>query len=291
MVNLSPKELETIFSAQKLEISEYLIYEKLSQLVKDEATQKVLARLGSDSLKHYHFWQKITGKEAKVNTFRVWWYLSLARFFGITFCIRSLEDTERSIGKIYEGIAKFNKEFSWIIAEEKEHEEKVISLIDEDLLKYVSSIVLGSNDALVELTGTLAGLTLALQNNRLIGATGLITGLAASFSMASSEYLSTKSEKGAKTPLKAAFYTGITYVCTVLLLIFPYFLSRNYFLSLFLTLLNAFLIIMLFSFYIAVTQHISFKKRFLENFSLSFGIAFLSFVIGFLVRTFLKIEV
>ena len=67
-------------------------------------------------------------------------------------------------------------------------------MIREKQLDYVGSIVLGLNDALVELTGALAGLTLALQNTRLIAIAGLITAIAASFSMAASEYLSNKSD-------------------------------------------------------------------------------------------------
>ena len=51
-------------------------------------------------------------------------------------------------------------------------------MIDEEKLKYIGAVVLGMNDALVELTGTLAGLTLALQNEKLVGVAGLITGVA-----------------------------------------------------------------------------------------------------------------
>ncbi|MDI6704563.1 MAG: VIT1/CCC1 transporter family protein [bacterium] len=82
-------------------------------------------------------------------------------------------------------------------------------------------MVLGLNDALVELTGALAGFTFALQNTRVVAMAGLITGVAASLSMTTSEYLSTKSEGGAKSPFKASVYTGSAYVLTVMFLIFP----------------------------------------------------------------------
>ena len=91
---------------------------------------------------------------------------------------------------------------------------------------------LGVIGALIELTGALAGLTLALRNTQLIALTGSITGIAAALSMAASEYLSTKAEGGSQQPLKAAFYTGMTYVVTVVLLIAPYLLLPNYFVSL-----------------------------------------------------------
>ena len=70
--------------------------------------------------------------------------------------------------------------------------------------RYTGSIVLGLNDALVELTGALAGLTLALQDTKLIALTGSITGIAAALSMGASEYLSTKSEDVDRSPVKAS---------------------------------------------------------------------------------------
>jgi VIT1/CCC1 family predicted Fe2+/Mn2+ transporter len=143
----------------------------------------------------------------------------------------------------------------------------------------------------VELTGALAGLTFAFQDARLIGLAGLITGIAASFSMAASEFLSQKSEGNTANALKSSIYTGIAYIITVILLILPYLLLRNHFLSLGLTLLTAVLIIFIFNFYISVAKDYNFKKRFFEMFFLSLGVALLSFVIGYLLNHFLKIEV
>ena len=116
--------------------------------------------------------------------------------------------------------------------EEDVHEERLINMLDEERLRYAGSIVLGLNDALVELTGALAGLTLALQNVKLIALSGLITGIAASMSMAASEYLSTRSEETNKHPVRAAIYTGIAYIITVALLVLPYLLFENYILDL-----------------------------------------------------------
>jgi VIT1/CCC1 family predicted Fe2+/Mn2+ transporter len=151
-------------------------------------------------------------------------------------------------------------------------------------------MVLGLNDALVELTGALAGLTLALQNTRLVAMTGLITGIAASLSMASSEYLSTKSE-GGKNPFKASIYTGSAYVLTVLFLIFPYLLFTNFYFCLGFTILNAMAVIFVFTFYISVAKDVSFRNRFFEMTIISLGIAALTFGIGFLIRIFFNVDV
>jgi VIT1/CCC1 family predicted Fe2+/Mn2+ transporter len=146
------------------------------------------------------------------------------------------------------------------------------------------------NDALVELTGALAGLTFALRNPKIVGIAGFITGVSASLSMAASEYLSQKSE-GKENPLKASFYTGSAYVFAVLLLIFSYFVIPNPYIDLLIALLIAFLIIFVFTYFVAVVKEISFKKTFFEMLFISFGVAFFSFLIGLLVRKFLKIEV
>jgi uncharacterized membrane protein YdjX (TVP38/TMEM64 family) len=87
----------------------------------------------------------------------------------------------------------------------------------------VGSIVLGLNDALVELTGTLAGLTFALQRGSIVAISGIITGIAAAFSMAASDYLASKAE-GDPRAKKSAIYTGAAYLVTVVLLVLPYLL-------------------------------------------------------------------
>ena len=122
--------------------------------------------------------------------------------------------------------------------DEESHERQLISLIREDRLNYVGSMVLGLNDALVELTGTLAGLTFAFQNTQLIALSGMITGIAASLSMAVSEYLSTRTE-GGKDALTSSLYTGTAYIITVFLLILPYLFVSNYLVCLGITLVVA----------------------------------------------------
>ncbi len=178
-----------------------------------------------------------------------------------------------------------------IIKEEEQHEKELINLIDEEKLKYMGSVVLGLNDALVELTGALAGLTLALQKTRLIALVGLVTGIAASFSMAASEYLSKKHEESDESPLKSAIYTGFAYIFTVFFLIFPYLIISQVYLCLAFTLFNAILVIIFFTFYTSIAKNIPFFKRFLEMALISLGVAALSFGIGFFIRSFLNVDV
>jgi VIT1/CCC1 family predicted Fe2+/Mn2+ transporter len=155
----------------------------------------------------------------------------------------------------------------------------------------MGSVVLGLNDALVELTGALAGLTLALQNTALIAVAGLITGIAASMSMAASEYLSQKSEGQGGKAVKSALYTGVAYIFTVIVLILPYLLVANVFIALVITLALAAAIIAGFNFYISVAQDLSFGSRFWEMTLLSFSIAALSFGIGWVIRAVFGVEI
>lgn len=202
-----------------------------------------------------------------------------------------MERGEEGAQVTYGKLSKFVPLAENIAKEEDAHEKELIGLINEERLEYIGSMVLGLNDALVELTGALAGLTFAMQNVRLVAMAGLITGIAASLSMAASEYLSAKTESGHKNPLKASIYTGFAYVVTVLLLIFPYLIFKNPFFCLGFTILNAILVIFIFTFYVSVVRDISFRKRFVEMASISIGIAALSFCIGLLVRIFLHIDV
>jgi len=281
----------TLLEAQRSEITEHFIYEKLARTAKDQHNREVLAQIAADEMGHYRFWKQYTDEEVKPSRPKIWWYSTVAKMLGLTFGIKLMERGEELAQDVYRKISEVIPAAADIVDDENRHETELIALIDEERLKYVGSMVLGLNDALVELTGTLAGLTLALQNARLIGMTGLITGIAASLSMAASEYLSTKSEESGQDPTKAAIYTGVAYVLTVALLIFPYFLFKGYFASLGLTMANAILVILAFTYYVSVAKDIPFKRRFLEMAIISFRVAALSFGIGFLVKEFLHIEV
>jgi VIT1/CCC1 family predicted Fe2+/Mn2+ transporter len=166
---------------------------------------------------------------------------------------------------------------------------------------YLGSIVLGLNDALVELTGVLAGLTLALANSQIILISGFITGFAASLSMAGSEYLSTKAEcnhtrkekRGGvcRSPGRAAAYTGGAYFLTVLFLLFPYLVLSNVIHALMWTLVNAVIVIAAFTYYATIERGESYFHRFFEMLAISMGVAAISFGMGYLIRIWVGVGV
>ncbi|MDD2702640.1 MAG: VIT1/CCC1 transporter family protein [Candidatus Omnitrophica bacterium] len=277
---------------QKNEITEYHIYRILSRSTRDRNNSEVLARIAQDELRHYGVWRELTGKEVNPDRFKIWFYVVIAKLFGLTFGVKLLEKGEDQASVVYKELGPLVPDALLIAEDEDRHERELIALINEERLAYVGSIVLGLNDALVELTGCLAGLTFALQNTRVVAVAGVITGIAAALSMAASEYLSTRSESGdrSKNALKASVYTGIAYIFTVFYLVFPYLVFANIYVCLLATLLNAVTVIWIFTFYISVAKDMDFMKRFGEMISISMGVALLSFLIGLLVRKFLSID-
>ncbi len=277
---------------QRIEITEHEIYKRLAGKINSPENAKILLHIADDELKHYEGLRKYTGQDAPPYFFNMWMYYLLGVFFGFTFAIKLMEKSEEGVQKDYDQVIAFVPEVETYKREEREHEEQLVNMLDEERLQYASSIVLGLNDALVELTGALAGLTLALQNTKLIALSGLITGIAASMSMAASEYLATRStEDTKKKPARAAFYTGIAYICTVALLVLPYLLIENYYIDLAITMTTAVVIIAVFNYYIAVAKGESFRERFLEMAGLSLGVALFSFIIGYFIRMWLGIEI
>ncbi len=284
---LKIEDLIVVF--QKRELTEHYLYKKLSKFANEE-NKKILERIADDELKHYQKWKEYSNKDLKPNNFLIFLYSLIFRTFGLTFTIKIMERNEEKAQKRYSQLLETIPEARTILNEEVEHENELISMINEERLNYIGSMVLGLNDALVELTGTLAGLSFAIQRTQIVGIAGLITGISASLSMMSSEYLSKKSE-GDKNPLKASIYTGIAYVIAVLLLVFPFFIFRKYFIALLFTLINVVIIVLLFTFFISVAKELDFKKRFLEMISISFGVAGISFLIGLGLRNIIVIDI
>jgi len=274
---------------QKEEITESVIYESLAKREKDETIKSILLQISKDEKRHADFFQQITEKAIKPNRFKVFLYRLFGVIFGVTFTAKLLERGEASAQDSYEEVAAYVDGIKDIINEEERHEQELINAIDEERLKYVGSIVLGLNDALVELTGALAGLTFALSDASTVALAGLITGIAASFSMASSEYLSTKQDSSKKEALKSATYTGIAYIIAVILLILPYLTIPNVYIALASTITIVILIIFVFNYYISVAKDLNFKKRFFEMVTISLGVAFISFLISLAVKAFLGV--
>jgi VIT1/CCC1 family predicted Fe2+/Mn2+ transporter len=288
--HLTPETILTIIKFQKSELTEYHIYNLLASKIKNHHNARILKKVAEDEKKHYEFWKSYTHSDVKPDRWKIIKYYIISRLFGLTFGIKLMERGEEQAQVLYKSLETIIPEVKKIIKDEHAHEKELYILLEEEHLQYVGSVVLGLNDALVELTGTLAGLSFALANTRLIALAGLITGIAASLSMAASEYLSSKAEE-AKDALKSAVYTGIAYIITVVLLIIPYFVASHYLVALVITVAIALLIILFFNYYIAIAKDLNFKKRFIEMAIISLGVATISFAIGFFIKKYIGIDV
>ena len=265
------------------------VYRRLANREKKIENRNILQKISMQENNHYNLLKEKTGEDVDYSTFRVYFHVITSIFLGLTFSLKLMEKTEQNAAREYRDLG-----YDDIAEEEDEHEKELLSLLEEDALNYLSSIILGLSDALVELTGALAGLTFAFQELRVVALAGLVTGISASFSMAASEFLATKEENSSRSPIKAALFTGSAYIITVFLLVIPYLLLTDnseivlglepHIQALIITFIIGLLIIALFNFYVSVAQDKSFNRRFIEMVIILLIVTMISFLIGLILR-------
>lgn len=276
--------LPALLAMQRGEATEREIYSKLAKGAGGK-NGRVLESIARDEAEHYETLKRITGKDAKPDGLRVLWYTLVSRALGLSFGLKLMENGEKKAQSAYGELKTEYPELAGMLEDEGRHERELLGMLSEERLEYASSIVLGLNDALVELSGTLAGLTLALANPKLIALSGLVVGVAAALSMAASSYLSAR-EEGGKNAGKAAAYTGITYIVTVLLMVSPYFIFGNVYAALAVLLAITITVIGAYTFYITTAKSKKFLPRFAEMAAISLAVALVSFVFGLVLRNF-----
>lgn len=277
-----------LLQAQRAEITEHVIYTKLAAKA-EKKNKKILLEIARDEKKHYSILKKYKKQEVKPSSVTVFWYLLLAKIFGLIFALRLMERGEHVAQASYETATQ--KDVAAIFKDEHKHEQQLIGILNDERVTYAGAIVLGLNDALVELTGALAGMTFVITSSTTIAFVGFITGFAASLSMAASGFLSSREEEVEDIdPLKGAVYTGVAYIIVVLLLITPYLLIPRPLYALGVMLAISVIIIAGYTYYISVAKQQNFWRRFLEMAAISLGVAVLTFAIGWALRTIFGIE-
>ena len=282
-------ERRRLIRLQRMERTEMEVYRRLAKREKNDGNKIILEKISKQENNHYDLLKEKTGVDVNFSKIRVYFHVITSIFLGLTFSLKLMEKTEQNAAREYRDLG-----YDDIAEEEDEHEKELLSLLEEDALNYLSSIILGLSDALVELTGALAGLTFAFQELRIVALAGLVTGISASFSMAASEFLATKEEKSNRSPVKAALFTGSAYIITVFLLVIPYLLLSDnseiilglepHIQALIITFVIGLLIIALFNFYVSVAQDKSFNRRFIEMVIILLIVTLISFLIGLALR-------
>lgn len=288
--NVKQLPRKQILNLQRSEITGHAVYTLLSRATKDKKSKVILERISNDELMHYMRWKEYTGVDTEPYRFKVIFYNLLIKLLGHTFALKTMTRVERREQSEYSRISGTIETADKVFKEEHRHENDLISMIDDDRLQHTSEMVRGFNIAVVEMTGVLAGFSFALGNTDVIILAGIITGVAITLSVASTEYLAAKSEGGKRTPFRSAVYSGITNITTVIFLIFPFFVFSNVYISLVFVIINAIIVIAGFNYYISVAKDVSFRSRFLEMVLISLGVAGLAFVIGLIARSYLNIE-
>ena len=292
MENLSAATLSQLERAQRDEVTGSLIYRAMAKREKDTKNRAILERMSAEETEHAAVWQRYTKKTVRHSALKLFWYNLVSVIMGFTFVLKLIQKDEELSGAEYDRLSREVPEAARMALEEHAHEKELINMLDEERLQYVGAMVLGLNDALVELTGTIAGMTFAMMNTRLVALSGIITGVSATQSMAASNYLAERSD-GNPNALKSSLYTGVAYLITVAILVLPYLLFPvSLYVPALITMLAAvILIILFFNYYISVAKGQPFLRRFGEMALISLSVAAISFVIGILVKQFLGIDI
>ncbi|MEX2394036.1 MAG: VIT1/CCC1 transporter family protein [Actinomycetota bacterium] len=296
------KTLERVAKVQaREELFAYRLYTALAKRAKNDESRRVLSELAEQEHSHVDFWLGVCGQtEDHVHPSGVKHSLLVlaSRVLGPAFTIRWLERGEDEAIAAYRGLleadtlsADHRQAVEKMLREEEEHEQILERGIEDDRRLYLGAAVLGLNDALVELTGGLTGLVSSIGNPKLIGFAALVVGVAASMSMAASNFLSVDiGEASELKPGKAAAYTGTAYIIVVLGLVLPFFLVTNRHLALAISWSVAVLIIAAFSYYSSVMQGARFIRRFGVMLGLGLGVAVISFFIGRILGAMIGID-
>ena len=289
---LSPELLGRVRKAQKDEETGAAMYDFMAKRERNPENKRVLTQMAQDEKGHAAVWRDLTGEDLRPPVGKLLFMKAITILLGFTFVVKTIQKKERFAQADYEELQKGLPQAAGMLADERRHEEELYSMLDEERLHYVGAMVLGLNDALVELTGAIAGVTFALANTRLVAMTGIITGISATLSMAASNYLAERAQ-GSRDALKSSAYTGAAYLITVAVLVLPYLLfPPQLYIAAFAVMLSAvLLIILLFNYYISVAKEEPFLSRFGEMAIISLSVAAVSFVIGLLAKQFLGIDI
>jgi VIT1/CCC1 family predicted Fe2+/Mn2+ transporter len=267
------------------ELTEHFVYHRLALMEKNPANRAVLEKLSQQEKAHYEFWQSLV-PNTKINARSVTIAAVplLRTFFGVTFITKLLESHEKKAIQNYEALLNaipeaHKKRFQEIIEDEKSHELSLIDQIKEKRVSYISFIVLGLADAIVEITGVHAGFLGVTGSTLIAGISGIIVGFSAAISMGSASYLQAKQEPD-KSAFLSGIATGFSYFFSVILLALPYFLIRTMIVAFILSTSVGIILIAGFTFYGAVVFDRTFWREFGEATGLMLTTALLTYILG-----------
>ncbi|MGD0396896.1 MAG: hypothetical protein ABSB26_08335 [Nitrososphaerales archaeon] len=290
MASSNPELARVAKTRMSHEFTDSELYKRLSKTVSSASPfAGVLMQLSATEHKHYEFWKKYAPEEEpKVDRVKLYWVLFLRRILGLTFASRFLDRHESSVVKEYRTLAGLIPEadkaaFEEMVADEQEHEKEFAQKIESSAIRYISFVVLGLADALVEITGIHAGSLGIYDVTEYAGLAGVTAGAAASLAMASAAFAQAKQGFQGSARLSAV-YTGISYFITAIILAAPYFLTPSMIYALGTSLFLAVVILALISYYSTVISGKTFLRDFLEMLLIMFGVTVALYLFGHFIR-------
>jgi VIT1/CCC1 family predicted Fe2+/Mn2+ transporter len=279
------------------EYTDSALYERLAGTVKESSPfAEVLTKLAATEHKHFEFWRRfVPGERPKLDRVKLYWVLFLRRVLGLTFASRYLDRHESSVVKEYEALGGLIPEedreaFNEMVADEKEHEMEFAQKVESTAVRYISFIVLGLADSLVEISGIHAGSLGIYDKTEIAGLAGVVAGAAASMAMASAAYAQAK--QGFKGSARlSALYTGVSYFVSAVFLATPYFLTANMVYALSASLILAIIQLALATYYSTVISNKPFKKDFLEILAILLGATVALYLFGYFVHVETNIRI
>lgn len=265
---------------------DYVIYTDLAAREPDSDLKRILLELVGHEMEDFRFWQTLSDrKEFRVGRATMLGFRLVRALFGLTFTAKLLESREKRMISLYSAFLEkvedpaIRERIAAILEHENLHESRLIGQVQEEKIQFLSSIVLGLNDGLIELTGALVGFAFALRRPSLVAVTGSIAGIAASLSMAASAYMQAHHEEG-KDPRKAALYTGLSYLAVVAVLVTPFGFASTIAVALPVLAAEVLLIVAGASVFTSVILERNWGRQFLEMLLFSVGVAAIAFAIG-----------
>jgi vacuolar iron transporter family protein len=293
---LNPELVKLAAESAQDEYADRSVYLALGRREKNPVFKKALQEIGNGEQSHYEFW-KTFAPEVEVSAKRVRMYVMvlIRLILGLTFTLKMLERHEGKLHERYRKLAEYipatdMARFQAMMDSEEKQEDLLIGEIQENRVKYMSFIVLGLADAVVEISGIHAGSLGIYGQTVLAGLAGIIAGVAASIAMASAAYAQAK--QGFQGSAKwSAIYTGVSYMITAVLLATPYFLTKNMAGALGTSLVIGVILVAGMTFYDTVISARPFKRQFGEIAGIILAASLALFIVGTLVGQFLGIRI
>jgi VIT1/CCC1 family predicted Fe2+/Mn2+ transporter len=289
---LSKQELsETAVGEAKDEMTDYTTYKRLASSEKTQTNREMFEKLSAMEHNHYELWKRYCPpgtKEIGPKRGTVSLVLFLRRLFGASFAIKFLERREKSTVAKYEALkpsvpAEDQPAFQSMIEDEKGHETAFADVVAGSYVKYISFIVLGLADALVEIAGIHAGSLGIYNSTELTGLAGIVAGAAASLAMASAAFAQAK-QGFQGSPVLAAGYTGGSYFVAAVALALPYFLTKTMLVAITSSVVVGLGIIAFVTWYNSIIVGSRFVREFSELAGVMLGATLALYVFGSVIR-------